>query len=66
MLHERKKNAEGEWKVVRSYEVSTKLGKGGFAKVYLGKEVGTSRQYAIKVVDKSSLEKDSFKEKVEY
>jgi len=51
---------------VRSYEVGAKLGKGGFAKVYLAKEVASSEYYAIKVVSKASLEKESFKEKVEF
>ena len=50
---------------MRSYEVGAKLGKGGFAKVYLAKEVASSEYYAIKVVSKASLEKESFKEKVE-
>ncbi|KAL4445967.1 hypothetical protein ABPG74_010959 [Tetrahymena malaccensis] len=64
LLHEKRKNQDGEWKVERSYEVLSKLGKGGFAKVYLAKDISSSEQYAIKVVDKSSLEKDSFKEKL--
>lgn len=55
VLSERRKQGDGEWKEVRSFEVLNKLGKGGFAKVYLARDRKTLEQFAVKVLAKSSL-----------
>ncbi|EGR27554.1 protein kinase domain protein [Ichthyophthirius multifiliis] len=64
IIQEKKKNKDGVWYVKSSYQILQKLGKGGFAKVFLSKELQSEQQYAMKIIDKSTLKKDSFKQKL--
>lgn len=40
--------------VTKKYQIGKELGKGGFAECYLAIEVGTNKEYAIKVISKTS------------
>lgn len=46
------------------YKYETKIGEGHFASVYLGTDTFTSRQVAVKVVDKKRVHKQVFKQEL--
>ncbi|EGR30363.1 polo, putative [Ichthyophthirius multifiliis] len=63
IIHQKILN-KGQQQIQNSYRILQKLGKGGFAKVYLAEDIQNGEKYAIKVIDKSSIKKESFKEKL--
>lgn len=63
VIEERCKDPEGRY-VVSRYSRGRLLGKGGFAKCYIGTLASTKRTYALKIVAKSTLAKTRAKQKV--
>ena len=63
IIEETQKDSEGRIHS-RKYIKGRLLGKGGFAKVFLGTSLPNKTQYAFKIVQKSSLVKDRARRKV--
>lgn len=63
LIEERRKDAEGKT-IVNKFVRGKLLGKGGFAKCFVGVLQSTKATYALKIVDKSTLAKSRAKQKV--
>eukprot|EP01038_Epipyxis_sp_PR26KG_P007940 gene7940-10774_t len=64
VIEDRRKDTDGKV-VINKYLRGRMLGKGGFAKVFLGSLVPSNTQYALKIVAKSSLIKHRAKHKLQ-
>jgi hypothetical protein len=63
MIEERRKDYDGRI-IISKYSRGKLLGKGGFAKCYVGTLLATKVNYALKIISKSTLAKTRAKQKV--